>query len=191
MVVAEDDEEDEETMLMEISKLREEQKNLEEEVKDMNRRLEATERRPEQMMSFIHKVVEDPELLSRMMVEKEKTFYNNNHQLHLNKRRRLTQTASFSSSSSVAATTSTTSVKTEDEDDERGFGVNSSSTESLETAWWNPDVNGFGYAGSFGTEETDASGEENRVRVGYYLSESGADGRSPLPYPFSLFRGGF
>lgn len=66
-----EDEEDEELM-MEISKLKQEQKSLEEELESMNRRLEATERRPQQMMTFLCKVVEDPEILPRMMLEKEK-----------------------------------------------------------------------------------------------------------------------
>lgn len=64
------DDEDEEEMVMEIARLKQEQKALQEELVGMNKRLEATERRPEQMMALLCKVAEDPEILPRMMLEK-------------------------------------------------------------------------------------------------------------------------
>ncbi|KAK9071961.1 hypothetical protein SSX86_008392 [Deinandra increscens subsp. villosa] len=66
------DDEDEEEMVMvtEIARLKQEQKVLEQELVVMNRRLEVTERRPEQMMALLCKVAEDPAILQRMMVEK-------------------------------------------------------------------------------------------------------------------------
>lgn len=91
-----EDEEDEELM-MEISKLKQEQKSLEEELESMNRRLEATERRPQQMMTFLCKVVEDPEILPRMMLEKEKM-------------RRLTSTDSDKKRKLVITTSSSNSL---------------------------------------------------------------------------------
>ncbi|KAI7754105.1 hypothetical protein M8C21_014728, partial [Ambrosia artemisiifolia] len=63
------DEEDEDEIAMEIARLKHDQKALEQELHGMNKRLEATERRPEQMMALLHKVAEDPEILPRMIID--------------------------------------------------------------------------------------------------------------------------
>ncbi|KAK6941521.1 Heat shock factor (HSF)-type, DNA-binding, partial [Dillenia turbinata] len=101
------DDSDEE-ILMEIAKLKEEQKTLAEEIQGMNKRLEATERRPQQMMAFLCKVVEDPELLPRMILEKEKP-----KRLKGEKKRRVLITNCNSSSSSSGMSLSNT-VKSEE-----------------------------------------------------------------------------
>ncbi|KAL2546393.1 heat stress transcription factor C-1-like [Forsythia ovata] len=106
-----EDDEDEE-LLMEISKLKQEQKSLEQELESMNKRLEATERRPQQMMTFLYKLVEDPDILTRMMIEKDKT-----KRLALGsrekKRRLVISSASSNSSSGMAMSSS--SIKSEDD----------------------------------------------------------------------------
>ncbi|KAM7257635.1 hypothetical protein ACFE04_013376 [Oxalis oulophora] len=123
---------DEDEMMMEIGKLKEEQRSLEDELEGMNQRLAATERRPEQMMAFLCKVVEDPELLPRMMLRKVRT-----KQLPVaadDKKRRLlvypSMTSSSSSGMAVATTTTTTtscSTKSEEEEDEGNMGCGSGS----------------------------------------------------------------
>lgn len=65
-----DDDEDDEELVMEIEKLRHEQRSIEEELESMNLRLQATERRPHQMMTFLNKVVEDPHILPQIMLDR-------------------------------------------------------------------------------------------------------------------------
>ncbi|KAF4350474.1 hypothetical protein CsatB_009248 [Cannabis sativa] len=123
---------DDEEIVMEITRLKEEQRTLEEELQGMTKRLETTERRPQQMMAFLYKVVEDPDILPRMMTQ------NKNH-LTEKKRRLAISSATTSSNSSgggaatapttAAGTSTNNSLKTEDEDDvvasEAGFELDS------------------------------------------------------------------
>lgn len=67
-----EDLDDHQDLVAEIERLREEQRSLEEELKGMNRRLEATERRPQQMMAFLRKVVEDPDILKRVITQRDR-----------------------------------------------------------------------------------------------------------------------
>ncbi|KAI9128547.1 hypothetical protein K1719_000030 [Acacia pycnantha] len=100
---------EDEALMMEIARLKEEQKSLDEELQGMNKRLETTEKRPQQMMSFLCKVVEDPDVLSRILFEKEQRQLGE-------KKRRLTSSSSPSSSSGMAA------VKTEFDEEEAALG---------------------------------------------------------------------
>ncbi|KAI3453015.1 hypothetical protein Pfo_009678 [Paulownia fortunei] len=113
-----EDDEDEE-LIMEIAKLKQEQKSLEQELESMNRRLEATEGRPQQMMTFLCKVVEDPEILPRMMLEKEKmkrlTSSNSDK-----KRKLMISTDSSNSLSGMAMSSS--SIKSEEDQEPNTIG---------------------------------------------------------------------
>ncbi|CAN0899277.1 Heat stress transcription factor C-1 [Linum grandiflorum] len=59
-----------EEMAVEIGRMKQDQRELEKQIEGMSKRLEATERRPEQMMAFLYKVVDDPDLLPRMMMNR-------------------------------------------------------------------------------------------------------------------------
>ncbi|KAF5207305.1 Heat stress transcription factor c-1 [Thalictrum thalictroides] len=85
-------EDDEEDVSNKVTRLKHEQQELEEELERMNKRLQATQRRPQQMMAFFTKVVQDPEILSRMINEKE------NETMFREKKRRLMISATSSSS---------------------------------------------------------------------------------------------
>ncbi|KAK4756969.1 hypothetical protein SAY87_007096 [Trapa incisa] len=190
---------DDDELLAEISRLREEQSALEEEIRGMNRRLEATEGRPEQMMAFLYKVVEDPELIPSMILERElKANRSHHHQLPFSgeKKRRLAMTnhlASSSSSSSNMAVSS--SIKSEEEEADGAVGVISS-----------PDV-GYDCIDNFNQSPPllpapllsfPAMGYAIPAAGGGgdfgYVAEMGAEdasSRLPPPYPFSLLEGGF
>ncbi|RWW35257.1 hypothetical protein BHE74_00059837 [Ensete ventricosum] len=62
--------EEELVLLKELQRLRQEQKALDEEVTVMSRRLQAAERRPHQLMSFLVKVAQDPNLLQSLVQSK-------------------------------------------------------------------------------------------------------------------------
>ncbi|KAF9662520.1 hypothetical protein SADUNF_Sadunf18G0061800 [Salix dunnii] len=111
---------DDEDIIMEIARLKQEQKAVERELDGMNKRLEATERRPQQMMAFIYQVVEDPDLLPRMILEKERT-----RQIK-DKKQRLMISSSATSSSGMAISSASTIIKSEVVNEEGSVGVISS-----------------------------------------------------------------
>lgn len=116
---------EDEDIVMEIARLKQEQKVLEDELEEMNKRLEATERRPQQMMAFLYKIVEDPDILPRMMTENK----HRRKQLSEKKRRLMISSTTSSNSSGRAGTNS--SIKTE-EDEDVALGVISSPETGLE-----------------------------------------------------------
>ncbi|XP_074273831.1 heat stress transcription factor C-1b [Silene latifolia] len=117
---------DDRSLLAEIERLRGEQKALDEEVVGMNRRLEATERRPQQMMAFLSEIAKDPDILPRAIMERGRA-------LHIcadgptspEKRRRLLMLTASSSSSGMGRSNNS-------EEEGTNFGTVSSSSLELD-----------------------------------------------------------
>ncbi|KVH93900.1 heat stress transcription factor C-1-like [Cynara cardunculus var. scolymus] len=200
------EEDDEVEMAVEIARLNQEQKALERELIGMNKRLEATERRPEQMMALLHKVAEDPEILPRMMLEKDQR---SKRLIHKKRQRILIPPSPLPSPSSR--------VKNKEDDECRILGgwtasspegyygnepfwQSSPSPDTISMAWprtkavvgggglnmESGPVNGISMYGNY----TDGGGG------GFNMDYSGGvspepDVRPPPAYPFSLLGGGF
>ncbi|PSS15599.1 Heat stress transcription factor C-1 like [Actinidia chinensis var. chinensis] len=172
------EEEDDKEILTEIARLRQEQEVLEQELEGMNKRLEATEKRPQQMMDFLHKVVEDPEILPRMIQERERT-----KRLTSEKKRRLMMSSSSSSSGGVM------SEEGEESTTPRVFpsirSPNLPDTRPAAAVWLTPDS--AAAAGGFMAAPPRNGGGD----MGYFGGMGSGVEQSPPPYPFSLLGGGF
>ena len=171
--------EDDGELALEISKLKQEQIALETEVESMNKRIEATEKRPQQMMSFLYKIMENPEILQRILLQNRRV------------RRRVTMRPPPSPVKFVKAMEDDSSPETGVFDD----NVALSSPET--TLWWNG--GGADSGGGFG-DYIELSPPESNISVhelgdgrDSVLAElvAGGGSSSPPPYPFSLFSGGF
>ncbi|XP_023530778.1 heat stress transcription factor C-1-like [Cucurbita pepo subsp. pepo] len=174
-----------EELVTEIARLRKEQKVLEEELEGMKKRLETTEKRPQQMMAFLHKVAEDPEILPRMMLQKDRPGP------HIgDKKRRLM--ISSSSSSPSTTTVTTTSLEAEEIEEEGSWRPNFSSPEVSGPAGFCNHVQRWNLA------EAEAGGMDiSRSRGGGEMKNSTEmmgtveESNPAPPYPFSLFGCGF
>lgn len=199
---------DDEEIAIEIARLKQEQKSLDEELECMNKRLEATERRPQQMMAFLYKVVEEPDLLPRMVLEKERT-----KKLAAGDKKRRLMIPSQPSSSSGMSTVSC-SMKSEAEE-EGTAGVISSPDSGL-------DIDNFRQSSPSPSPDNSLSARLGQRQVNYGFSAipapvstspapavarqgnsiagqmgffgdlvGGVESSPPPPYPFSLLGGGF
>ncbi|XP_022987829.1 heat stress transcription factor C-1-like [Cucurbita maxima] len=162
-----------EDLVSEIGRLRKEQRALEHQLQAMKKRLETTEKRPHQMMAFLHKVVEDPEILPRIMLHRDPT-----HRFQIPDKKRRFMTSPSSSSPSTA------SFDTDEIEDDP-------TRPEVSGPWFLEDPAAFGVPAVAPMDiGISSSGGEMK-----YLTEMtvGAveESRPPPPYPFSLFGCGF
>lgn len=211
-----EDLDDDEAMVTEIAKLKEEQKALEEEIQGMNKRLETTEKRPQQMMAFLCNVVEDPQVLSRILLEREKKQQNHHLAVEEKKKRRLMPSVTVSATAATSSSSSSgMAVKTEfEEDDEATFANNNNnmmSSSSPETGfeiddlrrvpssaaagWWGQgQIGGLGYGYNYGydrvvapTPLTVVSPADVAAPLGYENNSDGGAGGGGKVGRVSLF----
>ncbi|MCL7038556.1 hypothetical protein MKW94_018490 [Papaver nudicaule] len=195
-------EEEQELLLMEVGRLKREQEILNEEVEAIDKRLRTTERRPEQMLAFLSKVVNDPEILTRMVQEKE-----GKNVIIREKKRRFVQLSASASSSSTStlgdydhesdnyqSIARTEVIKVEDDggfcnqEEEEGGIIRSYSTVdhhhqvALNINRPTVVVPLYGFESSQGKYH-------QQIEPFFYSSERGE--ASTIPYPFSLLESGF
>ncbi|KAL0552827.1 hypothetical protein IC582_011954 [Cucumis melo] len=189
-------EDDDGEIAIEISKLKQEQRALELEVESMNKRIEATEKRPQQMMAFLSKIMDNPEILPRIILQ--------NHRVRRqlpSKRRRLVMPPPPPTPVKVE------SVLEEDSSPEPGVFVDNVALSSPETTlWWDGAASApvssplTSDSGGGLSDYISLSPPDSDVSVygiggvrDSYMAElvDGGGSRPPPPYPFSLFSGGF
>ncbi|KAL6566397.1 hypothetical protein OROGR_002012 [Orobanche gracilis] len=203
----EDEESDE--LVTEIARLKHEQESLVQELEHMSRRLDATERRPQQMMTLFRKVVEDPEILQpRMMLEEEemrRSAFNNNSD---NKKRKLVTATlgdlgdldvdvDYCRSSPTTVEISPLEWWTSSSGGNLGSPVvigegNAARYGDVSSSWW------LTYGGESGgstavvppVNSEKGNGFEMNCLEGYG-GEDWESASPPPPYPFSLLGGGF
>ncbi|KAI3835282.1 hypothetical protein MKW98_020398 [Papaver atlanticum] len=180
-------EEEQEVLLMEVGRLRREQEILNEEVEAIDKRLRTAERRPEQMLAFLSKVVNDPEILTRMVQEKEAK----NAIFRERKRRFMLSAASSSSTSTLGdyehesenyqSIARTELIKAEDEGDHSNYQQDEGIIRSYSTV---------GHHQLYGFESSQDKYHQ-QIEPFFYSSDQMEEAASTIPYPFSLLESGF
>lgn len=207
------EEDEDKEILMEIRRLKQEQKLLDEQVLNMKKRIEATEKRPQQMMAFLSKVVNDPGILSRMMLET--TRYGRLNLENDDKKRRLMLSSSASTPAISSWTGGSVSSLVNSESEEDPFHVDAfcqSSPEMTSSEWlrhgqFMGDLNMYGSSSlspgsSAGSKEIETAvavagngvfyDKEDIVNLSYAAGGIAVgEAARPSSYPFSLFEGGF
>ncbi|KAL1531809.1 heat stress transcription factor C-1b-like [Salvia divinorum] len=183
-------------LVMEIGKLRREQESLEEELASMSRRLQTTERRPKQMITFLSKVVEDPQILPEMLLSRRNVRHLA-YDSSSSKKGRVMESSWSSSSSGVAMPSS--SAKSEEDldgksEDDR-FGVPVIRQEyhgyaNLYSSSTDGSSGGVGWGG--GPPMNGGGGCDGGDGVWWScFDDLDMDRQKPAPYPFSLLDGRF
>lgn len=201
-----DGDDDDDEIVMEIARMKEEQKWFEEELKGMNERLETTERRPKQMMVFLRQVVEDPGFVSCLVLEKQRS-----RRIMLEKRRlKVVPPLAVSNnsvksegqgwhaeliSSSLSPSPEDSMVVLERRDIVGQVMNNGCGTITSQSPVVVPPVNGNSTAEfSSGMSSLAGYGDGNgQLRYLGDMAEvaGGMEARVSMPHPFSLFGGGF
>ncbi|XP_051122599.1 heat stress transcription factor C-1-like [Andrographis paniculata] len=178
--------EDDEELLLEITKLKQEQNILEQELESMMKRLDTTERRPQQMVSFLHQVAQDPQILTRIMLDKSRIKRLTSGDDSGKKKSMI----SAGSSNSSEAAVSNSSIKSEE--DQECDTINGETTPVSSPIQSSMDSGEQKYqdhptlSSSLGYNDMLSEG----IGVEYFEGLMAGDNASPLlPYPFSLLGG--
>nr|XP_010924752.2 heat stress transcription factor C-1b [Elaeis guineensis]XP_029121098.1 heat stress transcription factor C-1b [Elaeis guineensis] len=188
-------EEEEESLLKELARLRQEQRALDEELQRMSKRLQTTEKRPQQIMSFLVKVAEDPDFLPRLILSKKQ-------QLAPEKKRRLVAPSTphpFSPPPSlllasevsppldIGSAAGQTNFSTLEHRPAGPLTVEAERT--LPTS--SSTLVDTGRDGGVGVNDTVISGNQVRLLSEFGLAETSSMTEKAVPFPFSLLGHGF